>query len=231
MVPVREVVLRIRHHGEPESDLSAEHPDVTLRSISSLTGRAGTRKRIIEVSGEPGAIPDFLSDFRAADPVTVAEPLSPLGEPRVYVKLAYDAEEWDSISRWLTERGIHYRVGTVISEGWERWTLYLEPGQDLRGIIDALEADGNDVELVRDSPLDAIDASDRLWLGSSLSSLSPRQQEVLVTAIDQGYYRMDRETSIEDIADSVGVAPTTAWEHLTRAEGKVMEDLRDYLIE
>lgn len=226
---MREVVLRIRHRGEPESDLSAKHPNVKLRSISSLTGRAEERKRIIEVSGDPDAITAFLSNYRAADPVITAEPLSPVGKRKVYVKLAYNAQKWDSISRWLTELGIHYRVGTTISAGWERWTLYLEPDDDLRAIIDELEADGNDVKLVRDIPLDDLEPSDRLV--NSPPSLTPRQREVLATAIDQGYYRLGRETDVENIADTVGIAPTTAWEHLARAEGKVMAEIGTYLTE
>ena len=46
---MREVTLRIRHHGGPESEVSARHPDVTLRSVSSMTGRGSERKRIVEL--------------------------------------------------------------------------------------------------------------------------------------------------------------------------------------
>ncbi|WP_135805596.1 helix-turn-helix domain-containing protein [Halorussus marinus] len=52
---------------------------------------------------------------------------------------------------------------------------------------------------------------------------------MLATAIGSGYYQHKRETTIENIADDVGIAPTTAWEHLTRAEAKVMAELGEHV--
>jgi len=226
---VREVTLRIRHHGEPESDISAEYPGVTLRSRSSMTGRASRRKRIIEVSGDPEQIGPFLAEFEAADAIVALEPLTPVGEDRVFVAMTYDAYRWDSIAERLSNLGVHYRNGTVINAGWERWTLYLEDDDDLSEIVEHIEEAGNDADLVRDVDLSDVRANEQLDLTRLARELTPRQGEVLTTAIRMGYYKPDRDTSIEEIGERLGISRTTTWEHLKRAEKKVMSEIYDFL--
>lgn len=226
---MRKVTLRVRHHGEPESDVSARYPEVTLRSLSSLTGTAAERKRIIEVSGTPSAIPSFLEEFRESDSVVAAEPLSPLGESRVYVALTYDAARWDSIAERLKDLGVHYRTGTTITAGWEQWTMYLGDDDDLGAIVDSLEDGGNDAELVHDVPLADMDATEQLDFSQFIRELTPRQRDVLSTAIRLGYYQPNKDTSIAEIGAEIGIASTTAWEHLVRAESKVMAEVGELL--
>jgi len=227
---MREVTLQIRHRGEPESDISVRHPNVTLRSVSSMTGSAAERKRIIEISGPAGAIAEFLADFRTADPVIAAEPLSSLDNSRVFVAITYDAYKWDSISQRFTDMGIHYRTGTTITAGWERWTLYLEEEDDLNAIIDSLERAGNDANLVRDISLDRVEGRDQLEFSRVIhDGLTPRQREVLATAIELGYYKAGKDASIEDISERLELASSTTWEHLVRAEGKIMAEVGDHL--
>lgn len=226
---MREATLRIRHNGQPECEVSAAHPDVTMRSVSSMTGRHAERKRIIELSGNATAIPSFVEAFRGKESIRAAEPLTPLGEDRVYVSLAFDAETWDSIAELLAERGVHYRIGTVISAGWERWTLYLDPGDDLASLIDHIESQGNDVELVRQVEMRQLDPPAQFEPLGVLTDLTPRQREALAVAVGSGYYGHDRDAGVEDVADELGIGTTTAWEHLSRAEGKLMAELEEYL--
>jgi hypothetical protein len=226
---VREVTLRIRHHGEPESDISAEYPGVTLRSRSSMTGRTAERKRIIEVSGDPEQVGPFLTDFEAADAIVALEPLTPVESDRVFVAMTYDAYRWDSIAERLSNLGVHYRNGTVINAGWERWTLYLEDDDDLSAIVEHIEEAGNDAELVRDVDLSDVRANEQLDLTRLARELTPRQGEVLTTAIRMGYYKPDRDTSIEEIGERLDISRTTTWEHLKRAEKKVMSEIYDFL--
>ena len=227
---MREVTLRIRHHGEPESDVSANHPDVTLRSASSMTGSGAERKRIVEITGPGDSIAAFLAEFQRADPVHEAEPLSPLDASRVFAAVVYDSYRWDSISQRLTDMGIHHRMGTTITAGWERWTLYLDGDESLADVIDSIEGAGNDTELVRDVSLPQVERGEQPEFARVLyEELTPRQREVLATAIDLGYYRLKRDAGIEEIGEAVGVASTTAWEHLARAEGKVMAEIGSHL--
>jgi predicted DNA binding protein len=226
---MREATLRVRHHGEPESDVSADHPDLTIKSVSSMTGSAAERKRIIEISGPAASIEAFLADFTATDAVLDASLLTPLDVPRVLVDITYDSYRWDSISQRLADMGVHYRTGTTITAGWERWTLYLDADDDLQGIIDSLERAGNETDLVRSVELDEVNEREQLELSPVVDELTRRQAEVLGTAIELGYYQHRTDTSIEDIAAAVDIASTTAWEHLARAESKVMTAVGSHL--
>ena len=51
--------------------------------------------------------------------------------------------------------------------------------------------------------------------------LTVRQQEVLEAAVEVGYYSEPRQATHDDVAESVGIAPTTAGEHLRKIEERV----------
>lgn len=226
---MREVTLRIRHQGQPESEVSRAHPDVTLRSVSSLTGSAAERKRIVELTGPAGEVAAFLDEFGNAEPVLDVEPFSPLTNDRVFAGVTIDFYRWDSIAQRLTDLGVHYRMGTTIKDGWEHWTLYLDDDDSLSDIVDSIEDAGNTAELLRDVSLEEVEGREHLALSRMLDDLTDRQREVLSVAIDLGYYEPGADVAVKDIGDAVGIAPTTAWEHLVRAEGKVMDEVGEHI--
>ncbi len=226
---MREVTLDVRHYGEPEYEASSRHPAVTMRSVSSMTGHGSVRKRIVELEGPPSGIEGYLSVLRGIDTILKAEPLTPLGEDHVYVAVTIDADRKHSISTQLSEMGLHFRTGTTISGGVERWVVYLEPDDDLAALIRAIEAGGNDVELVRNVPLPELERPPELSVTRMIDDLTRRQREVLETAIDLGYYDHGAGVGIEDVAAAVELGSTTVWEHLSRAESKVMNRLAGQL--
>jgi predicted DNA binding protein len=226
---MREVTLRVRHRDAPESDVTADYPEITYRSTSSMTGTGRLRKRIVELSGPTASIESFIEDFRASEAVTQAELLTDANASRVFMTVAMDIRKCDPITELIMEMGVHFRNGTTINAGWEQWTVYLDDGDDLQEIVSAIEGAGNDVEIARTVPLDDIEAGEHLEFSQVLYELTPRQREVLSAAIRMGYYQPRKDTTIEEIGDAIGVAPTTAWEHLARAERKVMEEIGDHL--
>ncbi|NHX36676.1 MULTISPECIES: helix-turn-helix domain-containing protein [Halolamina] len=54
------------------------------------------------------------------------------------------------------------------------------------------------------------------------SGLTGRQREAIAAAVDAGYYDSPRRGSIDDVAAALDVAPSTAAEHLRKAESRVM---------
>ncbi len=59
--------------------------------------------------------------------------------------------------------------------------------------------------------------------GLAETLLADRQREALAAALELGYYELPREASHEDVAEAIGCAPSTAAEHLRKAEAKVLE--------
>nr|WP_231587890.1 helix-turn-helix domain-containing protein [Halostagnicola sp. A56] len=61
---------------------------------------------------------------------------------------------------------------------------------------------------------------------SSLTrQLTTRQQEVLEAAVDIGYYSTPRQATHADVAAAVGIAPTTAGEHLRKIEERAFSTI------
>lgn len=58
--------------------------------------------------------------------------------------------------------------------------------------------------------------------GLTASSLSARQREAIETAVEVGYYDIPRRGDHEAIAARMGCSPSTAAEHLRKAEAKVV---------
>lgn len=55
-----------------------------------------------------------------------------------------------------------------------------------------------------------------------LSRLSDRQREALEAALEVGYYELPRRSTTEDVAAVMGCRPSTAAEHLRKAESKLV---------
>lgn len=55
------------------------------------------------------------------------------------------------------------------------------------------------------------------------TQLTARQQEVLTTAVEMGYYESPHQCTYRDIADELGISPETVGEHLRKAESTVVK--------
>lgn len=59
--------------------------------------------------------------------------------------------------------------------------------------------------------------------GLRAAVLSDRQREAARTGLELGYYEVPRTASHEDVAAAMGCAPSTAAEHLRKAESKLLD--------
>jgi len=62
---------------------------------------------------------------------------------------------------------------------------------------------------------------------SAIDSPTERQREVVETAHSMGYYEVPRGASTDDVAEAVGLDPSTVAEHLRRAERSPLGQLLD----
>lgn len=60
---------------------------------------------------------------------------------------------------------------------------------------------------------------------SILGTLSDRQREAVETGLDAGYYDVPRRTTHETVAERLECAPSTASEHLRKAESKIIQGI------
>ncbi len=58
---------------------------------------------------------------------------------------------------------------------------------------------------------------------SAASILTERQRSAVLAGIELGYYETPRRSTYKDIAERLGCSPSTASEHLNRAEAKLVK--------
>lgn len=111
----------------------------------------------------------------------------------------------------FTRTGLVFEMPVVYREGTVRATLV--------GASDALQS-------VLDSFPDGVTVDVR-EIGKfggpgGVSDLSDRQREAVLAGLKLGYYEVPRETTHRAVADRLGCAPSTASEHLQKAEAKIV---------
>ncbi len=101
---------------------------------------------------------------------------------------------------------------TIVKDGVENWHIMAPTREELKQVIDALEQ-CSDIAYIRN--------------GDSFGDeegLTDKQAQALRAAVESGYFDTPRRASIKDVADRMGVSPSTAVEHLRKAEKKVLEN-------
>lgn len=68
-----------------------------------------------------------------------------------------------------------------------------------------------------------------LMLDSALPDLSEGQEGALLTALQEGYYEIPRETTTSELADRLDISRRTFEEHLRRAENKLVKSFAQYI--
>lgn len=91
-------------------------------------------------------------------------------------------------------------------------------GEDdvLQAVVDRLP-ESVDTDIRRVGPAGSLPLPE-----SGNQSLSERQREAVGAALELGYYDHPRRGTHEDVADRLGCAPSTASEHLQKAEAKLV---------
>jgi predicted DNA binding protein len=120
--------------------------------------------------------------------------------------------EQSSILEFLLRTNCVFVGPTVVENGVENWHIMAPSREDLQVAINSLEQHA-DIAYIR--------SSDAFGPGEGLTD---KQAAALSAAIEIGYFDTPRRASAEDLAERLGVSPSTAVEHLRKAEKKVLEN-------
>jgi hypothetical protein len=101
---------------------------------------------------------------------------------------------------------------TIVKDGVENWHIVAPTREELQEVVASLEQCA-DIAYIRNAE----------GVGSEVG-LTERQVKTLKTAVDMGYFDTPRRASIKDVAKRLAVSPSTAVEHLRKAEKKVLEN-------
>lgn len=193
----------------PMHDFVAEHPEYGPTRLLQWNPRIPDRNALLlHVAGprEP-----FLSVHAQRAPAEVVESSGAAGTDGFYL---FVSERLEGSARELV--GAFADQDVVVAPP----VVY-----DVDGTVRLTIVGGNDAlqRAVDRTPTDVSVRIEQIRTGAAGvrpagESLSDRQREVVESAVELGYYEEPREATVEDVADRVECAPSTAAEHLRKAE-------------
>lgn len=204
----------------PEADtapafftLLAASPHVTeARLIDWNLAAEDGATALFSVDGDPEAFAAAIPDT----PMLIDVDVEPTGEDHFYLLIVGDPSEADlakGVFESLTRAGMVVLKPVVYREGQVHLRIV--------GASDVIQA------AVEAHP-DAVDVEVRELSGALTTpdapgaTLSDRQRETVRVALDLGYYEHPSRATHADVADELGCAPSTASEHLSKAEAKLV---------
>lgn len=118
----------------------------------------------------------------------------------------------------------------VYREGWESWRILVFGEPSVRELFKQLRARG-ELRIVSLRPIENI-AMEKMMLipaADVFSGITERQSSAILLGLEHGYYSRPSETSIDRLAQGVGLSASTFGEHLRKAEARILLNLRPHL--
>ncbi|WP_232701761.1 helix-turn-helix domain-containing protein [Halobacterium wangiae] len=181
------------------SQISAAHPDTLFRVLAAFS-HENEGVALLELSG-----PDVVEVLQAMQAEESVLSLEPLERDDDSVLVQFETDE-PLLLFTLREAGLPLEPPLELTGGKASLEV-VAPHAKLSALREQLDAFGMefDVGYLYES-------------GDSERLLTPRQQELLVAAIEAGYYDTPRECTLTELAEEVDTAKSTLSETLHRAE-------------
>lgn len=126
----------------------------------------------------------------------------------------------------LAEQGANV-LETAAEDGTARYVAEVASEADVRAVVDRVRDHRQDASLEamrqRDRPIEQADSVP----GETVEDLTERQQEALEVAYRAGYYDWPRESTAEDVAETLDITAPTLHAHLRKAEDTLLAELFD----
>lgn len=190
----------------------ADAPHVTEARLHDWTHDADSVTLLLAVDGDADRLGAALADAAETEAVDVT-PVDD-GHAHVLVTVRPDATPmvaavFDTVTRRgvVVVKPVVYRDGSVTAD-------FVGDAAVLQSVVEGFPAPVSvAVEEV---------GTHHGWPESAASVLSDRQREAVTTALALGYYDDPRGATHRDVAAALGCAPSTASEHLKKAEAKLV---------
>jgi predicted DNA binding protein len=118
---------------------------------------------------------------------------------------------------------------TTLEHGRECFDLLLDDRDELSKAVELLGEFGDvNVERISSDFSHEVTPSHAEWQ-ELLASIPERRREILNLALEQGYFEIPREVTLEELAAQMDITKTTASTHLRKAERQLVEFLLPYV--
>ncbi|HHD16134.1 MAG TPA: hypothetical protein ENK47_05440 [Euryarchaeota archaeon] len=113
--------------------------------------------------------------------------------------------------RSILESGCFLISATTDKHGWVEWKIIINEKAQLQKLVESLKKRGIDSTLIMIQPID-----DR-------ESLTPRQERIIKTALERGYYDFPKRIGIRELARIFSISTASVSETLRRGQKKIIE--------
>jgi hypothetical protein len=207
--------------GCPVAQLSAD-ADADLRDVT-WTRADGDAHEQFRSDADLGGAPVDGREPGAPDGADVERRVEPLFERSDGTVYRIRRDRGDCVCTAVESLGVPVHEVRA-RDGGLVLTVYLAAVEELRDVVDRIRDGFGDVRVRRLSHADGEgDPTDVVPVDRSV--LTDRQAEVLRTAHDMGYFEHPRESNATEVAEALGVCPSTLVEHLSTALGKLLEEV------
>jgi hypothetical protein len=113
--------------------------------------------------------------------------------------------------RSILESGCFLISATTDSQGWVEWKLIMNEKLQLQKLVNHLNDKEIESSLIMIHPIDDKD------------SLTPRQEKIIKTALERGYYDFPKRIGIRELARIFDISTASVSETLRRGQKKIIE--------
>lgn len=194
---------------------AATQLECTVSHAGTVPTRAGNVRVAFEIDCSPEAVPEQVRQEFQGD-------IELKRDPTGGSLLEVTTDEW--FGSTIAAHGGVIREATA-EAGDTRLVIELPAQADVRAFTQRLEESASGLELAAKRHRGQQSGVGRIDGAPLTDDLTERQQEVLQTALEAGYFEWPRESDGEDVADRLGITQPTFNKHLRVAERKIFQQL------
>lgn len=203
----------------PDGGARDGHGDAVLEVAGLVPGDDGHRAYVRVTDGDPSAVRDRLGAATTGAVTTVRE-----GEGDDDALFEWEVTG-DSMLGALADRGAQVRRARA-EGGHVRVGAEVASESDLRTLLDRIEDPFPNTTLVsKREHARAPGADEQALSEEGLADLTDRQREVIEVAYRSGYFNWPRDSTAEEVAESLDITSPTLHSHLRQAEQSLLADL------
>ena len=189
-------------------ELSRAHPDASFEILTVFSQAEGA-VALTEVTAE--GVEDVVTEMVAYEEVTSADVLQRSADTAL---VQFETSE-PMLLLPVRNAGTPLDLPFTVRDGRAEWEV-TAPRDRLSALGDQLRQFGIDFDV--------------LAVRQEMETeqlLTPKQLELVQTAVENGYYDTPRESTLTELADAAGIAKSTCSETLHRAEEKIVKEFVD----
>jgi len=225
-----EYSFSVRHEGCWTSDIHDEFPEfsATILQSHALSDSSSTMIEVDDIAADEA---DAIGKWMNEHPVVQTVDCIKHEEGSGLLSLQTDFSDTDTqpVGIVFREEPCIPLDSAEVRNGFEHCRLMLADKEQARNAYEKLREYGP-VEIESLSEFDTdYQTSDLAAVSRAIASLSPRQQEVLRGAIEQGHYDVPQSCNVDELAENDSATMSTVAEHLRHAEHKVFDAIKPLL--